>query len=188
MIQNCCQGYGTEQGPTEEERNKNKKHVTLIFKRSELLYDIGNYGFVVSDIMPEETEHARHQIADITQDGNIDRVTRVLNLAFSECVEALYPFSKSDVVCGTQLDDVLTEPNEYVMELSVPSDFSETTLKLLENYIHEYLVCRVLSDWLGITYPQSAAVWEAKAQLLKGKMRSSLTSRAGRLRRRLKPW
>lgn len=63
------------------------KAVTLVFKREELLYDAENYSFVEGDIMQAEDEHARHQVFDIGQDGNVDRVTRILNLVHSECVE-----------------------------------------------------------------------------------------------------
>lgn len=176
----CCQ--------EEEEKKKNRKQVRLTFKRKELIYDVSNYSFVVSDVLPEDAEHARHQIADIAQDGNIDRVTRVLNLAHAEVVEALYPYTKNDVICGTSLDDVLQEPEEYTIALSVPSDFSSTTVNLLEHLIHEYLVYMVLWDWLGITLPASASVWEDKLHALKKKLRSLLMSRTGRIRRKMKPW
>lgn len=70
------------------------KSVTLTFKRSELIYDAENYSFVEGDIMKTDDAHARHQVFDIGQKGNIDRVTRVLNLAHAECVEMLFPIQK----------------------------------------------------------------------------------------------
>ena len=76
---------------------KSNKLVTLTFKRAELLYDASNYSFVEADIMPQDEEHTKHQVFDIAQDGNVDRVTRVLNLAHSECVELLFPYAKEDI-------------------------------------------------------------------------------------------
>ena len=73
------------------------KAVTLVFKREELLYDAENYSFVEGDIMQAEDEHARHQVFDIGQDGNVDRVTRILNLVHSECVEMLFPYTKEEI-------------------------------------------------------------------------------------------
>ena len=61
------------------------KTVTLTFKRDELLYDIKNMGFVEGDTKKVESEHERHQVMDVGEDGNVDRVTRVLDLTFSEC-------------------------------------------------------------------------------------------------------
>lgn len=82
----CCDG-----------RQQQSKAVTLTFKRTELLYDAENYSFVEGDIMKADDEHARHQVFDIAAKGNIDRVTRVLNLAHAECVEMLFPYSKEEI-------------------------------------------------------------------------------------------
>lgn len=56
------------------------KTVKLLFKRSELLYDIKNYAYVEGDVMQVNTEHDRHQVQDIGETGNIDRVTKCLTL------------------------------------------------------------------------------------------------------------
>ena len=89
------------------------KAVTLVFKREELLYDAENYSFVEGDIMQAEDEHARHQVFDIGQDGNVDRVTRILNLVHSECVEMLFPYTKEEISDKQEpLDNVMTVPEE----------------------------------------------------------------------------
>ena len=72
--------------------------VTLTFKRSELIYDVANYSFVEGDIMKADEEHARHQVFDIVESGNENRVTRILNLAHAECIEMLFPYTKEDIV------------------------------------------------------------------------------------------
>lgn len=165
------------------------KPVTLTFKRSELLYDAANYSFVEGDIMKADDEHARHQVFDITQEGNIDRVTRVLNLAHAECVEMLYPYTKEEVPDEqAALDDVLTTPEAYVIVLNLPIGFSMTTVQLLKHLIHEYLVCRVLADWMSITNPSSQTNWEEKFSELKTKIQTSLVSRTGKIRRKCKPF
>lgn len=165
------------------------KQVTLTFKREELLYDVKNYSFVEGDIMKDDTEHARHHVFDIGEDGNVNRVTRVLNLVHSECVEMLYPYTKEEIPDEQEaLDDVLEEPEEYTILLTLPTDFSLSTLKLVKHLIHEYLVCRVLADWMSITNPDSQKKWEEKFESLRNKIQTSLVSRKGRLRRKLKPF
>lgn len=177
-MRHCCQ-YS-------EPKTKSAK---LVFRRAELLYDVENYSFVEGDIMQEDDEHAKHQVIDIGQEGNVDRVTRVLNLAHSECVEMLYPYTKTEIPDEQEaLDDVLASPEEYTIELTLPVSFSLSTLKLLKHLIHEYLVCRVLSDWLSITNPKSQANWEGKMNTLKTKIQTSLVSRSGKVRRKLKPF
>lgn len=166
-----------------------KKNVVLTFKRAELIYDAGNYSFVVGEIIPEGDECRRHQVFDITQDGNVDRVTRVLNTAHAECVEMLYPYTKEEIPDEQEaLDDVLTEPEVYEIKLTLPEGFSLTTLRMLEHLIHEYLVCRVLADWMSITNPEGEANWEKKFTTLRNKIKSSLVSRTGKVRRKLKPF
>lgn len=165
------------------------KTVTLTFKRSELLYDVENYSFVEGDIMETENEHARHQVFDIGQSGNVNRVTRVLNLTHAECVEMLYPYTKEEISDEQEaLDDVMTVPEEYLITLVLPVEFSLSTVKLLKHLIHEYMVCKVLADWMSITNPGSQANWEDKARNIRIKIQTSLVSRKGKIRRKLKPF
>lgn len=164
------------------------KAAVLVFKRDQLLYDISNYAFVEGEIMGEEAEHARHQVKDIAEEGNVDRVNRVLSLAHDECVEQLYPYTNEEVKDGEQLDDTLVAPDEYTIALKLPEGFAKSTLKLERTLIHEYMVCRVLQDWLSITFPNSAPNWERKMIQLKRKMKTTLLSRKLTIRRKLKPF
>lgn len=161
----------------------------LVFKRDELLYDARTIAFVKSDMMPEDEQPIRHYVGGIGDEGNVDRVTRILGLAHSECVEMLYPYTKEEIV-GEQdtLDDVLRDPEEYVIDMMLPEKFSRTTLRLLESLIHEYMLCRILSEWLALTYPDASAYWEEKRLNFREKVGKVLLSRTGRLRRPLKPF
>ena len=164
------------------------KTVQLTFKRKELVYDCENYSFVEGDLMQEAEEHAKHQVFDIAQDGNIDRVTRMLNLCFADCVELCYPFSKETVIDGTEMDDTLVYHDQYVLTLKVPETFSQTTVRLLLKLIHELMVDYVMSDWMSITKPSSKATWEEKIEKLKGKITSCIGKRTGRVRRPMNPF
>lgn len=171
-----------------DRNRKRMKRVTLIYLRKQLLYDIENCAYVEGDVMQTEDGHNRHQVMDVGQDGNVDRVTRVLDLAFGECMDMLYPYSKREVECGMQQDDMLVDTEEYVMELHVPEDFSVTTVDYLRTLVHEYLVCRVLADWMGMTNPGSRAGWEVKAEDMKEKIWQCMNVRMGRVRRTLSPF
>lgn len=216
------------------------KTVKLTFKREELLYDIRNNAYVEGDVMQANTEHDRHQVQDIGEDGNIDRVTRVLDLAHAECAEALFPYTKENVEQETEMDDTPTyvepvvetsteQPTEegtdaaasgmvadddehyalsddegdeeftnetpsskptgdYVIRLLVPDEYSKTTVRLLVRYIHEYMVCRVLADWLSITNPPAAANWKAKQDDALECMKEAVNFRTGRVRRTQTPF
>ena len=164
------------------------KVVLLRFKREELLYDIGNYSYVEGDIMPTQDEHERHQVIDVVEDGNVDRVTRVLDLAFAQCVELCYPYSKVPVEDGTELDDTKSEPSVYELRLRLPDGFSQTTVTLLEKLIHELLVYKVMADWMSITKPTSKQNWEEKIQEIEGQVIGTLNCRRGRVRRTQTPF
>ena len=167
------------------------KTVTLLFYREQLLYDIKNLAFVEGDVLSDEAQHSKHQVQDIGEDGNIDRVTRMLDLAIAHCVEVLYPVSKIDVVDGTVLNDNLTETATYTVTLLVPDDFSQTTVNYLEQLIHNLLVYYVLADWMSIANvanPKSAANWTAKAQDVEDEIKGKLNARTGRVRKFQSPF
>jgi hypothetical protein len=164
------------------------KTVTLTFLREELLYDISNIAFVTGDVMKKESEHESHQVQDIAEDGNVDRVTRILDLGVAHCREALFPYSKVPVCPHTYKDDTLREPDSYVIDLRVPSDFSKTTAEYLEKLIHELLVAWVLADWFGITYPEKAEWWGAKASALEDEIKGALARSCGYVYRRRSPF
>lgn len=167
------------------------KCVTLTFERSELMNDIKNIGYVESDVIEDESLHSRHQVADIAEDGNVERVCRIMDLAFAECVEYLYPISKKQVQGGEVYNNVLEHTDVYELELKVPEDFSTTTCTLLERYIHEYIICRVLEDWMGIAgvaNRDSAKKWAAKIEEVRANLTRGLSGRIGRVRLRQDPF
>lgn len=159
----------------------------LIFKRAALLYDIENYAYIEGHIMEAGNIHQQHTVQDVGEEGNVDRITRVLDLSVAKCREMLYPFIKHEIH-RPELDDSLKETPSYGMVLKVPQGFSQTTLNLLEVLIHEYLVCRSVADWMSITNPAKAQTWEVKAEKAESEIRSSLHARRSRVRRRCHPF
>lgn len=161
------------------ESESDKTVAILIFKREQLLYDIKNYSYIEGHIMDTDNDHVRHTVQDVGEEGNVDRVTRVLSLGIARCREALYPYTKHEII-RTALDDVLREPDTYGIVLKLPKGFSQTTLKLLEKVIHEYLVCCVVADWMSITNPAKAQTWALKMEEMGMEMRKCLNARMGR--------
>ncbi len=170
---------------------KRTKTVTLTFLREQLLYDIKNIAYVEGDVLPDEAQHSKHQVQDIGEEGNVDRVTRMLDLALARCREKLYPYTKREVTSGTVINDVLTDTDTYTIEMLVPDDFSDTTVKYLEQLIHNLLVCYVLMDWMSIANianPKSAANWAAKAEEVESEIKNNLNARLGRVRKSQTPF
>lgn len=164
------------------EEKAGRINVLLQFKRDELLYDIKNYAYIEGHIMPSETqEQVRHTIQDIGEEGNVDRITRLLNLGVSKCKEIMYPYTKREIYKDI-LDDTLREPPVYGIVLDLPDGFSQTTVFLLEKLVHEYLVCYAVADWLSITNGSKAEVWLAKADEAESSIRTALNSRRNKVR------
>lgn len=164
------------------------KQVRLTFFRNELLYDIRNYAFIEGDTKKTDDEHDKHMIFDIGEKGNVDRVTRVLDLAFAHCVELCYPYSKREFGSKIARDDEFEVTDEYVMTLRVPDTFSQTTVEYMEKLIHELLVYMVLCDWMSLTKPESYENWLNKINFLEDEIKSTLGARNGRVRRPLNPF
>lgn len=170
---------------------KRTKTVTLTFLREQLLYDIKNIAYVAGDVLPDEAQHSKHQVQDIGEEGNVDRVTRMLDLALARCREKLYPYTKTEVVSGTVLNDVLTDTSTYRIDLLVPDDFSDTTVKYLEQLIHNLLVYYVLADWMSIANkadPKAAVYWAGMADSVEEEMKNNLNARIGRVRKSQTPF
>lgn len=167
---------------------KRTKIVELTFTRQNLLYDIENYAFVEGDIMRTDNEHAKHQVFDIAQDGNIDRVNRILDLAHAECVEMMYPYAKVSCEDSESVTNSPMDVNQYCITLQIPDDFSKTTIDYVSKCVHEYMTSRVLTDWLSITKPSAANYWAVKAAEAKDQIRTSLNARMKRVRRTLTPF
>lgn len=154
----------------------------LGFEREQLLYDIRNYAYIEGHVMQTESTEERHMVQDVGEEGNVDRVTRILDLCFAKVKEMLYPFTKN-AISNHELDNKLKERRCYGIVLSLPADFSQTTLNLLENLIHEYVVDTAVSDWMSITNAAKAETWAVKAADAEQEIRRSLNYRIGRMRR-----
>lgn len=175
------------------DREDNTTELVLSFLRSELLYDVANYCYMEADVMDTEryNGHVQHHVSDITNEGNVDRVTRTLMLAFSGCVELLYPYTREPVSASQEkivLDDTLKEDTVYKLKLDVPDDFSRTSAEYLVNLIHEYLVCTVIADYFLIVYPEMAAKYRQKADCMESGIREAKARRTRRVRRTMSPF
>lgn len=167
--------------------NSDKRVVRLKFLRNQLLYDIKNYAYVEADVMGEEKQHAQHVLAEIGEEGNVDRVSRILAVVHTAVIEMLFPYTKAEPI-EEEIDNCLHAPEEYVVELNVPNTMSRTTIHHLSKLIHEYMVYCVLADWLSITNPQAAANWTAKAEAIKEQIKEVKNLRRKAFTRATNPW
>ena len=171
-----------ECGSNEE---RGKRTTALLFRRDQLLYDIENNCYVEGHIMTKADEEVVHTVQDVGQAGNIDRVTRTLDLAHADIVERLYPFTQREIHHPV-VDDRLRDKPVYGIFLNVPESFSQTTLNLLGKLIHELLTSTATADWMSITNPPKEAIWRLKAEEALRRINEVRSFRRGE-RRRIRP-
>lgn len=176
----CCDKYNNSVAETRE--------VTMVFHREQLLYDIKNYAYIEGHVWGEENQHAQHTLVDIGEEGNVDRVNRILGVVHADAVEMLYPYTKQETEEAEEICDKMWTPKEYKIVMSVSKRMSRTTLHLLTKLIHEFMVARVLYDWLSITHPDAAGNWLQKAEEAEKEINGIKNNRTGITRRRLHPF
>ena len=136
-------------------------------RKKALVYDISNIAYTIADT-GEHDNHALHRVRDICQEGNIDRVSRVLGLAYAIILDTLSP-----IVCCEKIDvDKDRSQTVYDYEINFRDDESmkycltaEKKLKIKET-AHEFMVSKVMYDWLGIVLPMAADVWKERMECL----------------------
>lgn len=165
-----------------------RKIFALTFSLQALLYDVSNNAYVEGQTIQTEAEKDRHMVIDIKEGQNRDIITHVMDVAFTECKELLYPYTKIPVT-----EEGLTDANfvsdDFVMTLNVPETFSETTKELLEKKIHDILVGRALAYWMKLNKNfEAAAYWSEHAESAKDSILETMNLRRGRVRRPLTPF
>lgn len=139
-----------------------KKYLVLLeFKRKALLYDLANLGYIITDSTIKKTPEERHNIADITEDGNVDRVTRMMDLAHAKVMDILAKFVEHKLDTDTYGHDVLMDVDSYFVMLNIPSYVPGSAIGVLRTYIHEYIISFVMEDWLMLN-GEDASMWTAK--------------------------
>ena len=163
------------------------KQVTLTFHRSELLDDVERIADLLSHGMPKDN-HIRHMLADICQDGNLDRLARSMSLAYHLCEGFLHRYTRTDADDDNVLCNGFGWPEIYLMTLNIPDNFSEGSVVLVEKLIHEYICAYVIWDYLSLTHYEQAAEWYAKLGTLEEKIKNTTQIPGGRYRRPLQPF
>ena len=151
----------------------------MIIKHKDLLHDISNLAYVIADVCEgRESPHSLHQIYDICEEGNIDRVNSLLTLAAAEVAAALSPIGS-------------ISRRKELYRLKFKGISKEYAFKITE-LIREYMVTSVLHGWLAITLPSGASFWNDRKLNLMDTLDTSIfmavASNNATLTRRLSPF
>ena len=181
-MKTCCNGH----------------KVMIELQKSELVYDIKNTAYTFADSISSGVLdlHSIHQIYDVGEEGNRDKLARILDSAVEDCKELLYRFTKMEMLGGgfdsNEWEECIGSPTNdedaYYLAMRIPSGFSNTSVHTMTVYIHDYIVNQSLYEWLMIVYPDGADRFLALAEDKKQKIKDASNRSAGRARIALHPF
>ena len=165
----------------------------MIIKRKDLLHDIAGTAYIIADSWEgKESPHALHQIFDICEAGNIDRVDSLLKLA---AAEAAYELSPIVTLSTWRHNFRLAFPRPAAPAFCrcyAPESASKAMETALFEVTREFMVASVIHSWLAMLLPSVAAHWEkrknSKLESLRSTVARAVSARNATLRRRLSPF
>lgn len=164
----------------------NKITATIKIDRDKIFNEVAKY----TSYMGAKSQDSYDNI--FMSDDEQEFLERAFILAHSECAEMLYPHVKREIFPETDeeiIEKKVVDPAVvYYIILALPKHFSHTTITLVENLIHEYLVSRLMSEWVMITAPEKHSYWIERYIETKRKISIALTVRTQPLRRILRPF
>lgn len=163
-----------------------KNSITAIIEinKDKIFYEIAKRTSYIGAKSKDDKDYDRIFVTD----ENIEFFETTFKLAHSECKEFLFAFTKEEVIPDGNKDKPQQLFPNYNITLSLPKHFSHTTITLLTNLINEYITCRLLSEWIMITQPESHVYWIERCSMIKKQISIAMTSRTEPLRRTLRPF
>ena len=172
--------------------------VMIELLKKELVFDIKNTAAVYADSISSSVadSHSIHNIYDVGEDGNRDKLARILDSAVEDCNEMLFRYTKMKMLGGgfdsNEWEECIGSPtNEeeaYYLAMRIPQGFSKTSVHTMTVYIHDYIVNQCLYEWLMIAYPDGADRFLALAEDKKQKIKEASNRSAGMARISLHPF
>lgn len=152
---------------------KPRRTVTLSCGRKELLYEIRQICYVGGDVVQEDAQDARHQMQDVTEDGNVDLITRQMDLIHAEVCDLMCNDNGEYVEDGHSEDDLMRETDRYEVTMTVEEGTRVSAVRLLGQLYHQLMVGRAVAWWFTLVHPDAnkAALWTQEAQVKENAMR-----------------
>ena len=104
-------------------------------------------------------------------------------LAHAECVEMLFPYAKKEITDSEEVQD-----DGYSIVITVPKEMSQTTVSLVERQINEYIVSRLIAEWMMVCNIDSHSYWLERYTSIRKQINRTLLSRMKPLRRTSRPF
>jgi len=172
-------------------RKGNKAMVEL--QKEELVFDIKNTAYIFADsyIGSDISEKQLKNAFDIGEEGNRDKLARILDSAVEDCREMLFRFTKMEMMGGgfesDEWEECIGSPTNdedaYYLAMVIPDGFARTSLHAIAVYLHDYIVNECMYEWMMLILPEAADRFWAIAEEKKKKLKeaSNRTTRKTRI-------
>ena len=163
------------------------RQVTITIKYAEVTKDVALSAYVIADANGQ-SEHQKHNLADITQDENKARVNRIIDIAFLEARQILLSAAKTPITM-TEADNSLPQVDgEKTIVLNLPDTLPQESADLITPYVHEYIVWKTLLWWCNLVFPAASQTCLQNIDNAEKQIRSAITRRMGHTTRPLSPF
>ena len=105
--------------------------VMIELQKKELVFDIRNTAAAYADSISSSVEdsHLIHNVYDVGEDGNRDKLARILDSAVEDCKEMLFRYTKMEMLGGG------FDSNEWEECIGSPTNRSEEHTSELQSRI-----------------------------------------------------
>ena len=148
-----------------------KIHKTMVLQQEELVQDIRNAAYIVADAVKTDNPDDRARIRDIAELNNREWMFRWMDLAVGMVANFLTIWSARYDSQNTLSTDKYKEIPCYHIHMEVPKKFPENTFIYAKDLAHQYIVSRVMYEYLKHIFPDAAAVWKETMDDLEAKLR-----------------
>ncbi|MDE6637512.1 MAG: hypothetical protein K2K32_04670 [Muribaculaceae bacterium] len=144
----------------------------LRIRSEEVIADLRSAAWLESELHPELDRHRRHEMADICEEDNIERVWRVLGIAASQVRLSLQKILCLQKPYSPEND--LEQPESWEFHFKFP--LQKSTLSFIKEKIHEYFVAVVMSERCAVIISKAAGTWKERADASLAELKTLATT------------
>lgn len=132
---------------------------TITIESPEVMADLRSAAWLESELHEDLTLHRRHEMADICEEVNIEKIWRVLGLCDAEVRMAIRRILTGP--CPMNGTDSIERPERW--EYPLAAGIGSETATLVKEKIHDYFVAKAMADRAEVIIPGCAPVWQRRA-------------------------
>lgn len=136
-----------------------KKEIVVTLETKELKYDVMNRSHLSGEVRGADGKDYRRAAYMQTSGGDMSayRIMRsICNASAHLKVELSEYLQEEKTTSNNRIARVVEEDGQIKLTLLMPSNFDNSACDGLGKTLHEYIVCRALSDWFLITDKEDA--------------------------------